>query len=193
MRFVASAGSNSTFYSFSSKLVGNDSLVRGMVDQEPGNFSRTVFTVSGNHIIQLDHVWRDQRYRQGSAEQMSRHVAVTDMDFSKTVRRYSTRSTIQDDQLKFDRLKEAWYVERGISSSLSELTSCPSYLRIIGMGGKALPLILAQIRRENEDPDHWFVALAAITEEDPITDDMFGDTVKMAKAWLAWAEENYVW
>ena len=56
-----------------------------------------------------------------------------------------------------------------------------------------MPLILAQIRRENEDPDHWFVALAAITEEDPITEDMFGDTVKIAKAWLIWAEENDVW
>lgn len=96
-------------------------------------------------------------------------------------------------QRKFEHLRDNWYMERGVSSSLSRITSCPSYLRIMGMGEKALPMILAQLRREGDDPDHWFTALEAITGEDPVTQDMYGSTVKMAMAWLEWANANAHW
>ena len=100
---------------------------------------------------------------------------------------------IQNEELSFTRWVEQWHVERGITSSLSDMIACPSYLNIIAMGEKALPLILAQLRREGDDPDHWFAALEAITDEDPVPEDAYGDTVKMAKAWLLWAEEKNVW
>ena len=97
------------------------------------------------------------------------------------------------DEAAFVRKVEQWHAERGITSSLSEITACTSYLQIIGMGEKALPLILAQLRREGDDPDHWFTALEAITGEDPVPEDAYGDTVKMAEVWLLWAEGRNVW
>ena len=88
----------------------------------------------------------------------------------------------------FARLIERWHAERGITSSMSEMIACPSYLKIVGMGEKALPLILGQLEHEGDDPDHWFAALEAITGEDPVPEDAYGDTKKMAAAWLSWAE-----
>ena len=99
---------------------------------------------------------------------------------------------IQPNELYFSRLVELWREEKGIVSSISEMVSCPSYLAIIGMGEKALPLILSQIERERDDPDYWFAALEAITGYDPVLEEDYGDTVRMAQAWLSWAEQNYV-
>ena len=90
-------------------------------------------------------------------------------------------------------LVQQWYEERGVTSSFSKMTSCPSYLRIIGMGPKAVPLIISQLKREGRNPDHWFVALQAIMGEDPIPEEARGNTVSMAQAWLDWAEKNGIW
>ena len=49
-------------------------------------------------------------------------------------------------------LVQQWYEERGVTSSFSKMTSCPSYLRIIGMGPKAVPLIISQLKREGRNP-----------------------------------------
>ncbi len=65
----------------------------------------------------------------------------------------------------------------------------PAYQRIIGMGGEAVPLLIAQLKSEGDDPDQWFWALKAITEADPVSPDDQGDMVKMAQAWIRWAEQ----
>ena len=93
---------------------------------------------------------------------------------------------------RFSDLVEKWHSERGIRSSLTEIYLCQSYLNIIAMGGKAVPLILQQLRLEGDDPDLWFVALEILTGENPVPTDDVGDNVKMAKAWLAWADQRYV-
>ncbi len=93
----------------------------------------------------------------------------------------------------FARLVAQWHQERGATSSLSEITLCPSYLQIIGMGEAAVPLILTQMKDEKGDPDHWSAALEAITGTDPVPEEAYGDTVKIAEAWFAWAEEHNVW
>ena len=96
------------------------------------------------------------------------------------------------DELKFCVLRDAWHTERGITSSPSEMAACPAYQKIIGMGIQALPLIFKQLRFEGDDPDHWFIALKTITCENPIPEDAYGNMVKMAEAWLSWAEERNV-
>jgi len=57
------------------------------------------------------------------------------------------------------------------------------YQRIIGMGEAVVPLILEEMRRE---PGHWFWALQAITESNPIPPGAFGNVREMTDAWLAW-------
>ena len=58
------------------------------------------------------------------------------------------------------------------------------------MGETALPFILNDLRTHLGDPDYWFIALAAITGKDPVPEDAYGNTVRMAEAWLNYAEEN---
>ena len=101
--------------------------------------------------------------------------------------------SIDEESILFSRLVEQWREERGITSSLSEMFKCPSYQEIIEMGERAVSLILDQIVREENDPDHWYAALEAITGEDPVPEDAYGDTVKIAEAWLSWAEGKNGW
>lgn len=70
---------------------------------------------------------------------------------------------------------------------------CSAYQRIIGMGDRAVPLILAELEREAGDPDHWGWALHAITGDDPIPEEAAGDTVQIARAWLDWGRARYAW
>ena len=93
----------------------------------------------------------------------------------------------------FNKLIEQWHEERGITSSITDMALCPSYQSIIAMGENALPLIFHQMEREGDDPDHWFWALEAITGEDPVPEEAYGDTMRMAGAWLSWARERNVW
>ena len=96
-------------------------------------------------------------------------------------------SASRRDRELFSALVTRWRQERPrFSSSLAEIIACPSYLRIIAMGRKALPLIMERLEREGDEPDHWCAALEAITGEDPVPEESVGDTVGIAKAWLAW-------
>lgn len=95
-------------------------------------------------------------------------------------------------QRLFNSLVKQWYAERGFSSSSSVISSCPAYIRIIEMGEKALPLILRKMREEADKPDHWFGALKAITGEDPVNKEDWGNGLKMARAWFSWAKRKDV-
>lgn len=63
----------------------------------------------------------------------------------------------------------------------------PSYQQIIGMGSEAVPLILKDLQQQ---PDHWFWALAHITGEDPVPEEKRGRLGEMAEAWLNWGRRN---
>ena len=57
----------------------------------------------------------------------------------------------------------------------------------IGMGLPAVPLILEELQR---DPDQWFWALEAITEENPIQPEASGKVRLMAQAWIDWGRRH---
>ena len=60
-------------------------------------------------------------------------------------------------------------------------------VQIIGMGPAVVPLILEELQRE---PDHWFWALEAITQQDPVPPEARGDVGAMADAWIAWGKQQ---
>jgi len=98
--------------------------------------------------------------------------------------------------LRFQELVEAWRSERGATSSITDAVLCAAYQSIIGMGKTAVPFILAQLKSEGDDPDQWFWALGVLTGADPVSNDDRGDYLKMAQAWLQWAETSeseYAW
>ncbi len=93
----------------------------------------------------------------------------------------------------FQELLAQWRVERGTTSSATEIVLCNSYQAIIAMGPTAIPFILAQMEGEGEHPDHWFWALQMLTGSDPVREEDEGDFRKMAKSWIEWARSRYVW
>ena len=94
---------------------------------------------------------------------------------------------------EFQELVEGWHIERGTRSSTTEIVLCAAYQAIIGMGPRAIPLILAQMEAEGEHPDQWFWALQVLTKADPVKEEDEGNFRKMARAWLEWARLRYVW
>lgn len=95
------------------------------------------------------------------------------------------------DEDKFQRLCKQWKTRKSHSAVLEELVVHPAYLCIIGMGKTAVPMILAELEREM---DHWFCALFAITEAEPVSESDQGNMNKMAAAWIRWAkEQGYKW
>jgi hypothetical protein len=88
---------------------------------------------------------------------------------------------------EFTKLEEKWKKETKAQSSVAAITMHPAYLDIIGMGDKAVPLILRDLKKETS---HWFIALRAITKSSPIKPEDAGNLKKMRDAWLKWGKEN---
>jgi hypothetical protein len=99
----------------------------------------------------------------------------------------ASRTLEADIDRRFHRLVDEWKDGTRFLSSIHDMVSHPAYLQIIGMGQEALPLLINELRRE---PDHWFVALQAITGTNPIPFSACGNVDAMARAWLNWAEKR---
>jgi len=91
------------------------------------------------------------------------------------------------DEARFRRLADRWRTEAEFCASVRDMAMHPAYQQIIGMGPAAIPFIL---RRLAARPDHWFWALKAITQEDPVKEEDRGDIRKMTRAWLEWGARN---
>jgi hypothetical protein len=88
---------------------------------------------------------------------------------------------------RFRQLVDDWKQATLLISSGTELLLHRAYQQIIGLGRRAVPLLLAELRRE---PDHWFWALTAITGENPVADADRGNLARMADAWRNWAQQR---
>jgi len=94
---------------------------------------------------------------------------------------------MEDLRDKFQRLAKKWKQETSHLSSTSRVSMHMSYQSIIGMGMPVVPIILEELKRE---PDHWFWALMAITEENPVLEEDRGYLDKMAEAWIEWGKKR---
>ncbi len=90
-------------------------------------------------------------------------------------------------QERFQALKDDWKLRTRHLSNVAQIALVFSYQQVIGMGPKAVPLILTELQRE---PDHWFWALEAITGENPVPKQDAGDIEASATAWLEWGKQN---
>lgn len=88
---------------------------------------------------------------------------------------------------RFARLASIWRGETQWLSSTTEIAMHPAYQAIIGMGPEALPMILEDLR---ENSGHWYWALKAISDEDPVPPQDRGMVRKMRAAWLQWGKER---
>lgn len=89
---------------------------------------------------------------------------------------------------KFNSLASTWKDEVLFSSSVSEMITNKSYLQIIALGEKALPLIFNEMK---DQPDHWFAALSSITGGvNPVKPENRGNIDKMTNDWINWGKKN---
>jgi len=89
----------------------------------------------------------------------------------------------KDIQERFRRLASEWKKQSHYMSNTAQMAMLKPYQRIIGMGWPVVPLILEEMRRE---PDQWFWALEAITEENPVPQEAAGMVPLMTQAWIEW-------
>ncbi|NES71558.1 MAG: hypothetical protein F6K24_43335 [Okeania sp. SIO2D1] len=95
-------------------------------------------------------------------------------------------------EAKFKKLAEQWKSETRFLSSTMQMSIHPAYQQIIGLGPYVIPLLLRELAHNNE-PDHWFWALSAITGENPITEEQRGRMSQMKEAWIKWGKaKGYV-
>ncbi|SIO60031.1 hypothetical protein SAMN05444166_6242 [Singulisphaera sp. GP187] len=90
---------------------------------------------------------------------------------------------------RFQRLAAEWKQESRYLSNSAQMAMLKPYQRIIGMGAPVVPLILEELSRE---PDQWFWALEAITEQNPVPPEAMGKVRLMAQAWGLWGERQGV-
>jgi hypothetical protein len=86
---------------------------------------------------------------------------------------------------KFRSLVAEWKADRRPSSTARDIALHPAYLRIIGIGPAALPLILSDLQK---DSSQWFVALYAIAGEDAARAET--TTTGAVAAWLKWGKAH---
>lgn len=88
---------------------------------------------------------------------------------------------------RFAELVAEWKRERTVASTVARMIRHPAYDKITSMGYAVVPLILQELVRE---PDHWFIALNRITNENPVKEDARGKLVEMATAWVEWGKRK---
>ena len=88
---------------------------------------------------------------------------------------------------EFAELANRWHDETDFLSSPSSITSNDSYLQIISMGKKVIPMILKDLK---EHGGLWYPALRVLSGEDPVLREIWGDVEQMKKAWLQWGRER---
>jgi hypothetical protein len=102
------------------------------------------------------------------------------------------RAQREDVEIKFNELVSEWRTQRTKTSSFSSANAyLPSYQFIIGMGEQALPYILRELSKKDED---WYWALKAISREDPVPPEHRGKRSLMRQLWLEWGKaKKYAW
>ncbi len=132
--------------------------------EEADSIEASTFTCSGSYV---------------TATSITSAISFADVSFSA--------SEVLD-WFEFQSLAAAWKenARRHLSRMPGQIDQ--NYLKIIGMGSRAVPCLLNELRVELAlgEPDHWFAALSAITREDPVPEGSRGKIIEMAHAWIAW-------
>lgn len=88
---------------------------------------------------------------------------------------------------KFAALANRWHDETDFLSSPSRIINNSSYLKILSIGKRVIPMILEDLRGRG---GLWYPALRILSEEDPVPIEARGDVEQMKKAWLQWGRDR---
>lgn len=90
-------------------------------------------------------------------------------------------------QEEFRGLADQWYEESRFLSIAKRMTALPSFRKIVDMGERAIPLILAEMQQRE---GHWYLALRELTGINPVPEQSRGKLEEMNEAWLQWGREQ---
>ena len=94
------------------------------------------------------------------------------------------------DRERFQELADRWQSETVFLSNSDRAAAHPAHREIVSMGERAVPLILERMRSQG---GHWFHALHAITNANPVQPADRGNVEAMQASWLEWgARSGYV-
>lgn len=88
---------------------------------------------------------------------------------------------------EFNELANQWHDETDFLSSPSRITGSDTYLKIISMGRRVIPLILEDLK---ERGGNWYRALRIISDDDPVSVEARGNVEQMKQAWLQWGRDR---
>ncbi len=89
----------------------------------------------------------------------------------------------------FDRLAAQWRDETGMYSLSAQKVMNLSYLEIIAMGDRVIPLILEELRQKG---GHWFWALEVLAKGSPVPPTDVGNINRMKSAWIQWGIQRRI-
>jgi hypothetical protein len=113
---------------------------------------------------------------------------VVTIEFKQTVTRKDPPHDIDPElEQKFNRFAGQWRQKTMFMSRAADITSDFAYYQVVGLGPRVIPFILRQVQRGE---GHWFLALRALTGENPVKADDAGSLPKMAQAWVDWGRQR---
>ena len=91
------------------------------------------------------------------------------------------------DRERFQELADQWEMETVFLSNSDRAAAHPAHREIVSMGELAVPLILERMQSQG---GHWFHALHAITNANPVQPADRGNVEAMQASWLEWGARN---
>ena len=91
------------------------------------------------------------------------------------------------DRERFRQLADRWEMETVFLSNSDRAAAHPAHREIVSMGERAVPLILERMQSQG---GHWFHALHAITNANPVQPADRGNVEAMQASWLEWGERS---
>jgi hypothetical protein len=148
-----------------------------------------------NYVRRLVDIYERRLAFMEAAQEHARRIGEYALELQQQVdeqAREQARVKEAEDLLEqeFHNLADQWRRETRMLSSDSDIAANFAYYQIIGMGEKALPLIFREMQ---ERGGRWFLALRAITRQNPVSPEDRGNVRRMTQAWLEWGRQhNYV-
>jgi len=142
---------------------------------------------SKNHREAFLHILSFQNQRLISEEEYIAYL-LAKQNFKEIVNKTVKKLELEK---KFLNLAAQWRQETYTVSSTTVLANHPAYQEIIGMGEPVIPLLLKELEKKS---GQWFMALKAISKQNPVPPELKGKTQEMTTAWLKWGrEKGYKW
>jgi hypothetical protein len=138
--------------------------------------------------VEADESWEAHDTGESTFPEEAGEENVVAIELKQTVTRKDRMHEIDPElEQKFNRLAEQWRQKTMFMSRAADITADFTYYQIVGLGPAIIPLILRQVQGGE---GHWFLALRALTGDDPVKAEEAGHLAKMAQSWIEWGKRR---